>query len=99
MEPVPMKSAISAGAALAVAVTPLLSPVAAEARGCLKGALAGGVAGHMVHHGVAGAIGGCIVGHHMANEKNKQSPAAEDQNRPAQNGGAAQTNQSPQSNQ
>jgi hypothetical protein len=93
-----MKSAVFASAALALVLTPSLSPVPAEAKGCLKGALVGGVAGHMVHHGVAGGIGGCIVGHHMANEKNKQSPAAEDQHHPAQNGVAPQ-NQSPQSNQ
>jgi hypothetical protein len=52
----------------------------------------------MFHHGVAGAIGGCIVGHHMANEKNKQSPAAEDQNQ-ARSERRGRTDQSPQSNQ
>ena len=67
----------------------------AEAKGCLKGAAVGGVAGHFAgHHGVLGAIGGCAVGHHMANEKNKQSPA-ENQQQPAPNGGAPQSNQSP----
>ena len=94
-----MKSAVFASAALAIALTPSLSSVPAEAKGCLKGALVGGVGGHMVHHGVAGAIGGCIVGHHMANEKNRQSSAAENQHQPAQNGVAPQSNQSSQSNQ
>jgi hypothetical protein len=94
-----MKSAVFASAALALALTPSLSPVPAEAKGCLKGALVGGAAGHIVHHGVTGAIGGCIIGHHMANEKNKQSPAAENQHQPAPNGVAPQSNQSPQTNQ
>ena len=94
-----MKSAIFASATLALALTLLLSAVPAEAKGCLKGAVVGGVAGHMVHHGLAGAIGGCIVGHHMANEKNRQSSAAENQHQPAQNGVAPPSNQSPQSNQ
>ena len=69
-----MKSVILAAAALA-----LLNPVAAEAKGCMKGALVGGVAGHMVHHGVLGAIGGCVVGHHMANENNRQPSQAQNQ--------------------
>jgi outer membrane lipoprotein SlyB len=89
-----MKSAIFASAALALALTFLLSPVPAEAKGCLKGAALGGAAGHVVHHGVAGAVGGCIVGHHLANEKSKQSPAAETQHQPA-----PQSIQSSQSNQ
>jgi hypothetical protein len=92
MERVPMKFAILASATLALA--PLLTPIPAEAKGCLKGAVVGGAAGHMVHHGVAGAVGGCIVGHHMANEKDKQSPAAEDQHQPA-----PQSNESQQNNQ
>jgi hypothetical protein len=91
-----MKFAVFASAALALALTTLLSPVPAEAKGCLKGAAIGGVAGHFAgHHGVLGAIGGCAVGHHMANEKNKQSPAPENQHQPAPNGGAPQNNQSP----
>ena len=89
-----MKSAIFASATLALALTPLLSAVPAEAKGCLKGAVVGGAAGHLVHHGVAGAVGGCIVGHHIANEKNKQSPAAENQHQPA-----PQSDELPQSNQ
>ena len=63
-------------AALALALAPLATPSSAEAKGCLKGALVGGVAGHYAgHHGVLGAIGGCVVGHHMANEKNKENQA------------------------
>ena len=72
-----MKSAIFA-AALALALVPLTS--SAGAKGCLKGALVGGVAGHYAgHHGVLGAIGGCAVGHHMANEKNKEGQPTSDQ--------------------
>ena len=74
-----MKSAIFA-AALALALAPLAASSSAEAKGCLKGAAVGGVAGHLAgHHAVLGAIGGCAVGHHMANEKSKQKPAASDQ--------------------
>ena len=91
MEPYPMKSALFAAAALALAAPALFNPAPAEARGCLKGAMAGGAAGHLVHHGIIGAIGGCIVGHHMANEKYRQSqaqnpdPAAGAQNGALQN--------------
>src|SRR5271166_2360400 len=71
-----MKSAIFA-AAVALALAPLAAPSSAEAKGCLKGALVGGVAGHYAgHHGVLGAIGGCVVGHHIANEKNKEAAPA-----------------------
>jgi hypothetical protein len=53
-----MKSAMMT----ALALTSVLSPGPAQAKGCLKGALAGGVAGHYAgHHGVLGAIGGCAV--------------------------------------
>ena len=73
-----MKSAIFT-AALGLALVPLAAPSSAEAKGCLKGALVGGVAGHYAgHHGVLGAIGGCAVGHHMANEKNKEGEATSD---------------------
>ncbi len=71
-----MKSAFFASA-LAVALLPTIGPDPAEAKGCLKGALAGGVAGHYAgHHGVLGAVGGCVVGHHLANEKDKQQGTA-----------------------
>jgi hypothetical protein len=64
----------------ALALVSLAAPSSADARGCLKGALVGGVAGHYAgHHGVLGAIGGCAVGHHMANEKDKEGQAASDQ--------------------
>jgi hypothetical protein len=64
-------------ATLALTAGPLLSPAPAEAKGCLKGAFVGGVAGHYAgHHAVLGALGGCVVGHHLANEKDKQAPAA-----------------------
>jgi hypothetical protein len=70
-----MKLAMIGLATLALAAGPLLSP--AEAKGCLKGAFVGGVAGHYAgHHAVLGALGGCVVGHHLANEKDKQAPAA-----------------------
>ncbi len=70
-----MKLAIIGLATLALAAGPLLSP--ADAKGCLKGAFVGGVAGHYAgHHAVLGALGGCVVGHHLANEKDKQAPAA-----------------------
>jgi len=75
-----MKSAFFAVAA-ALAFVPVIGPAPAEARGCLKGALVGGVAGHYAgHHGVLGAIGGCIVGHHMANEKDKEQQRSAAQN-------------------
>ena len=74
-----MKFVVLAAAAIALAAPALLNPAPAEAKGCLKGALAGGVAGHMVHHGVLGAIGGCVVGHHMANENNRQPSQAQNQ--------------------
>ena len=80
-----MKSAIVT-AALALALTSVLSPGPVQAKGCLKGALVGGVAGHYAgHHGVLGAIGGCAVGHHLANEKTEQQnpTAGQEQNRPA----------------
>ena len=74
-----MKSMIFV-AALALVLVPLAAPSSAEAIGCLKGALVGGVAGHYAgHHGVLGSIGGCAVGHHMANEKEKEGQAASDQ--------------------
>jgi hypothetical protein len=64
-------------AALALGSVSLVGSAPAEARGCLKGAVVGGVAGHYAgHHGVLGAIGGCVVGHHMANEKEKNNAAA-----------------------
>ncbi len=59
--------------AAALALVALAGSAPAEAKGCLKGALVGGVAGHYAgHHGVLGAIGGCAVGHHLANEADKQ---------------------------
>jgi hypothetical protein len=68
-------------AAVALGAVSLTGSAPAEARGCLKGALAGGVAGHYAgHHAVLGAIGGCIVGHHMANEKQKDNERAAAQN-------------------
>jgi hypothetical protein len=68
-----MKSVVITATALAFAVTCLLSPAPAEAKGCLKGALVGGVAGHYAgHHAIIGALGGCAVGHHLANEKAAQ---------------------------
>jgi uncharacterized protein YcfJ len=73
-----MKSTIF-GAALGLALFALAAPSSTEAKGCLKGALVGGVAGHYAgHHGVLGAIGGCAVGHHIANEKNKEGQATSD---------------------
>ena len=72
-----MKLAMIGLATLALTAGPLLSPAPAEAKGCLKGAFVGGVAGHYAgHHAVLGALGGCVVGHHLANEKDKQAPAA-----------------------
>ncbi|WP_144152332.1 hypothetical protein [Paraburkholderia sp. BCC1885] len=64
------------------------------AAGCLKGAAVGGVGGHFVGngHAVAGAAGGCAVGHHMASKKAKQDKAQ------AQNNGANDPHQQPQSN-
>ncbi len=68
----PMIAAVMLAALPALAIG---SP-SAEAKGCLKGAVVGGVAGHYAgHHGVMGALGGCVVGHHMANEKAKESCA------------------------
>ena len=79
-----MKHATIGLAALALTLGPLVSPAPATAKGCLKGAVVGGVAGHYAgHHGVMGAIGGCIVGHHLANEKDKQNAAAAGQTEPA----------------
>jgi hypothetical protein len=72
-----MKSVLLA-AAVATAFSFSAGAVPAEAKGCLKGAMVGGVAGHFAgHHGVLGAIGGCVVGHHMANEKDKDNAAAQ----------------------
>ena len=42
-----MKSATMTAVALALALTSVLPPGPAQAKGCLKGALAGGVAGHL----------------------------------------------------
>jgi len=95
MEPYPMKSAVLAVAALALAAPVLLNPVPAAARGCLKGALVGGAAGHMVHHGMLGAIGGCVVGHHMANERYQQPQSQAQNPHPS----AAPQTGAPQSNQ
>ena len=81
-----MKSATMTAVALSFALTSVLPPGPAQAKGCLKGALAGGVAGHYAgHHAVLGAIGGCAVGHHLANEKTKQPnpTAGQEQNPPA----------------
>ena len=65
-------------AAMALALCLSAGSVPAEAKGCVKGALVGGVAGHYTgHHGVIGAIGGCVVGHHMANEKDKENAATQ----------------------
>jgi hypothetical protein len=51
----------------------LLSPGPAYAKGCLKGAVVGGVAGHYAgHHAVLGAMAGCAIGHHKANEREKE---------------------------
>ena len=64
-------------AALALVFAPMVASSSADAKGCLKGAVVGGVAGHYAgHHAFLGAIGGCVVGHHMANAKNKEKPAA-----------------------
>ncbi len=69
------------GAAFALGAAWLTGSGPAEAKGCLKGALVGGVAGHYAgHHAVLGALGGCVVGHHMANEKQKNNAAAAAQN-------------------
>jgi len=78
-----MKFSILAPATLALTLVSAVAPAPAEAKGCLKGALVGGVAGHYAgHHAVLGALGGCMVGHHLANEKDKQAPAAAAQGEP-----------------
>jgi hypothetical protein len=72
-----MKFAPIAAATLALTLASAVGPAPADAKGCLKGALVGGVAGHYAgHHAVLGALGGCVVGHHLANEKDKQRAAA-----------------------
>jgi uncharacterized membrane protein YebE (DUF533 family) len=72
-----MKLAVLGLATLAATLGSLVSTAPVEAKGCLKGALVGGVAGHYAgHHAVLGALGGCVVGRHLANEKDKQPPAA-----------------------
>src|SRR5580700_552635 len=72
-----MKLALIAVGTLALMLAPAISPAPAEAAGCLKGALVGGVAGHYAgHHAVLGALGGCIVGHHLANQQEKEKAAA-----------------------
>jgi hypothetical protein len=79
-----MKLAVIGLATFAATLTPLIAPAPAEAKGCLKGAVVGGVAGHYAgHHAILGAIGGCVVGHHLANEKSKEAPAAAAQGEPA----------------
>lgn len=66
---------------LLVATLALLmsASVQVQAKGCLKGAAVGGVGGHMAHHGVAGAAAGCVVGHHMANKKQKEADQQQQQ--------------------
>ena len=61
-----------------LAAATLASSAPAEAKGCLKGALVGGVAGHYAGQitRFSVAIGGCVVGHHMANEKQRDNSAA-----------------------
>ena len=72
-----MKFAAIAVITFGLTLASAIAPVPAEAKGCLKGALVGGVAGHYArHHAVLGALGGCAVGHHLANEKDKQPPDA-----------------------
>jgi uncharacterized protein YcfJ len=84
-----MKLAMIACASLALTLGSAVSPAPAEAAGCLKGALVGGVAGHYAgHHTVLGAIGGCIVGHHLANEKEKQNAPPPAQGEQAPQAGA-----------
>jgi hypothetical protein len=79
-----MKLAVLGLATLAVTLGSLVSTAPVEAKGCLKGALVGGVAGHYAgHHAILGALGGCVVGHHLANEKSKEAPAAAAQGEPA----------------
>jgi hypothetical protein len=83
-----MKLAVLGLATLALTMGTLVSAAPVEAKGCLKGALVGGVAGHYAgHHAILGALGGCVVGHHLANEKDKQAPAAA-QGEPAPQAGA-----------
>jgi hypothetical protein len=90
-----MKLAIMAVTTLALSLGSVISAAPAEAKGCLKGALVGGVAGHYAgHHAILGALGGCVVGHHLANEKDKQNAAAAAQGQQAPQPGAPAPNNS-----
>ena len=52
------------------AISLLVSPVAANAKGCIKGAAGGALVGHLAgHHGKVGAAAGCAIGHHHAKAK------------------------------
>jgi hypothetical protein len=68
-----MTKALLACAALALTFT--VTAVPADAKGCIKGAIVGGVAGHFAgHHGTLGAAAGCAIGHHRANQNDKNKP-------------------------
>jgi uncharacterized protein YcfJ len=76
-----------------LAVTVMVSLMAAkpeaQAVGCLSGGAAGALAGHMAGHGVLGALGGCIAGHawrkHQLNQDALESRQQYDSARHAQN--------------
>jgi hypothetical protein len=63
----------------AIAISLIVGPNTADAKGCIKGAVVGGAAGHYAgHHGVAGAAIGCAIGHHEAKKhEHEQQPSSQ----------------------
>lgn len=71
-----MKSALTFAM---IALSILLTAVAAGAKGCLKGAVVGGIAGHYAsHHGIIGVVVGCAYGRHEANKRERLHPSNTD---------------------